>query len=153
MNSAPSLEFFCELNVQLDPPLIVGETPHGERKIIPITGGTVSGPVVNGKIISGGADWQLLRQDGVIEIEAHYQFKTEDNVVIYIKNIGLRVASPEVALKLAKGERVDESQYYFRGMPKFEAPKGVYGWINDCLFLCTGQRLPTSVLIRVWRIL
>jgi len=153
VNSAPALEFFCELNVQVDPPLIVGETAHGIRKIIPITGGTVTGPLINGKIISGGADWQLVRHDGVIEIEAHYQFKTEDDVVIYIKNAGLRVASMEVADKLAKGEPVNANQYYFRGTPKFEAPKGVHGWINNCLFLSSGERLAQSVLIRVWRIL
>lgn len=151
--SAPPLLFFCELNVQIDPPLIVGETPHGIRRIIPITGGTVEGPQLKGTIISGGADWQILRKDGVTEIEAHYQFKTSDNVLIYIKNFGLRVASPEVAERLAKGEHVHGSEYYFRSFPKFEAPKGEYEWMNNCLFLCTGLRLPDRVVLRVWRIL
>jgi hypothetical protein len=150
---APPLAFFCELNVQIDPPLIVGETPHGVRRIIPITGGTIEGPQLKGTIISGGADWQIVRKDGVTEIEAHYQLKTSDNVVIYIKNVGLRVASPEVAERIAKGESVQGSEYYFRSFPKFEAPKGKYEWINNCLFLCTGLRLPNSVLLRVWRIL
>jgi hypothetical protein len=150
---APSLEFFCELNVQIDPPLTVGDTPYGVRKIIPITGGFVTGPDLKGTIISGGGDWQVVRSDGVAEIEAHYQFKTIDDTVIYIKNTGLRVTSPEVAEKMARGEYVPGSEYYFRGFPKFEAPKGVYEWMNNCLFLCSGLRLPNRVLIHVWKIL
>lgn len=151
--SPPPLEFFCELNVQIDPLLTVGETPYGIRRIVPITGGTVTGPQLKGTIISGGGDWQVMRQDGVTEIEAHYQFKTIDDTIIYIKNTGLRVASNEVAAKMARGDYVSPTEYYFRGFPKFEAPNGTYGWVNHCLFLCSGQRLPHSVLINVWKIL
>jgi hypothetical protein len=63
--TAPALDFFCELKVKLDPALIVGETPHGTRRIIPIIGGTVEGPKIKGEILNGGADWQILRADGV----------------------------------------------------------------------------------------
>jgi Protein of unknown function (DUF3237) len=151
--ATPKLEYFCELNIQLDPALIVGETAHGIRRIIPIVGGTVNGPAIKGEILHGGADWQMLRKDGVMELEAHYQFKTDDGVLIYIKNTGLRVASPEVAAKLSKGEKVDPGQYYFRAVPKFEAPIGKYGWINDTIFVCTGERLADAVIIRVWKLL
>lgn len=150
---APQLDFFCELKVKLDPALVVGETAHGIRRIIPIIGGTVEGPKVKGEIISGGADWQVLRKDGVMELEAHYQFKTDDGVIIYVKNVGLRAATPEVAARLAKGEKVPASDYYFRAVPKFEAPIGNYDWINNSLFVCTGERLPDAVLIRVWKVL
>ena len=71
---APRLEFFCELNVTLAPPIVVGETSHDTRRIINITGGNVIGPQINGEILDGGADWQVLRKDGVTELEAHYQF-------------------------------------------------------------------------------
>lgn len=91
---APGLSFFCEFKLQLDPPLVVGETAHGIRKIIPIVGGSISGPSIKGEIIKGGADWQILRKDGVMEIEAHFQFKTDDGIIIYVKNTGLRVATP-----------------------------------------------------------
>jgi len=150
---APKLEFFCTLTVKLDPPLVVGETAHGTRRIIPIIGGKVEGPGIKGDIIKGGADWQVIRKDGVSELEAHYQFKTEDGVTIYIKNEGVRAASPEVAAKIARGENVDASQYYFRAVPKFEAPIGKYGWINDSIFICSGERLPDAVVLRVWRVL
>jgi len=150
---APQLEFFCELNVKLDPALVVGETPHGTRRIIPITGGKVEGPKIKGEILKGGADWQVVRKDGVSELEAHYQFRTDDGVIIYIKNVGVRVASPEVAAKISRGEKVDATQYYFRATPRFEAPEGRYGWINDSIFICTGERLPDAVLIKVWKVL
>lgn len=150
---APKFEFFCELNVTLDPAVVVGDTPHGTRRIIPITGGRVTGPNIQGEIIKGGADWQIVRKDGVAELEAHYQFKTDDGTVIYIKNVGVRVATPEIASKIAKGEHVDPSQYYFRTTPRFEAPAGKYAWINDTIFVCTGERNANSVVLKVWRLL
>ncbi len=150
---APGLEYVCELRVQLDPPLTVGQTPKGLRRIIPIIGGTVTGPVLNGTIYDGGADWQFIRKDGVAELEAHYQFKTDDGVTIYIKNEALRVATPEVAARIAKGEPVPASEYYFKGRPKFEAPEGKYFWMNNAIFICQGVKNPLDVSIYVWRVL
>ncbi|HMG92692.1 MAG TPA: DUF3237 domain-containing protein [Chryseolinea sp.] len=150
---APRLELFCELNVTLAPPIVVGETSHGTRRIINITGGSVTGPQINGQILDGGADWQVLRKDGVTELEAHYQFRTDDGAIIYIKNVGVRVASPDVAARLAKGEVVDAGSYYFRTLPRFEAPIGKYAWINDTIFICTGERTANAVVLRVWRVM
>jgi Protein of unknown function (DUF3237) len=150
---APRLEFFCELNVTLASPIVVGETSHGTRRIINITGGNVSGPQIKGEILNGGADWQMLRKDGVTEVEAHYQFRTDDGVIIYIKNIGLRVATPEVAARIAKGEDVDASLYYFRTLPRFEATAGKYAWVNDTMFICTGVRKGDSAVLQVWRVM
>jgi hypothetical protein len=149
----PELEYVCELKIKLNPPYIVGETPHGLRRIIPIIGGTVEGPKINGEILNGGADWQIVRKDGVAELEAHYQMKTMDGVTIYIKNIGLRVATPEVAARIGKGEQVSPSEYYFRAVPKFEAPTGKYEWMNNAIFVCTGERNPDNVSIKVWKLL
>lgn len=149
---APGLEFVCQLQVLLGTPLVVGETPQGLRRIIPIVGGTVEGPELNGKILSGGADWQVVRSDGVAELEAHYQFVTDDGATIYIKNVGLRVASPEVAARIGRGETVPDSEYYFRAIPKFSAPEGKYGWMNNTLFVCRGIKEPDHVRILVWKI-
>ncbi len=154
MNSpvATPLTFVAELKVKLNPALVVGDTPKGLRRIIPIVGGTVEGPALKGTIVESGADWQIVRTDGVAELEAHYQFKTDDGVLIYVKNTGLRVATPEVAAKIAKGEAVDASQYYFRAVPKFEAPKGKYEWMNNAIFICKGIRNPDHVVIQVWKV-
>lgn len=150
----PELEYICELNVLLDPAMVVGETSRGVRRIVPIVGGSVKGPQLNGEIIEAGADWQLLRQDGCTELEAHYQFKTDDGVLIYIQNVGVRVATPETAGRIARGEQVDPTQYYFRAVPKFEAPiQSKYAFLNDAIFVCTAERLPDSVRAWIWKLL
>jgi hypothetical protein len=150
----PGLEFVCELNVKIDKAIVVGETAHGTRRVVPITGGTFEGPKMKGEIVNGGADWQVVRADGVAEIEAHYDLKTDDGVYIYIKNAGLRVATPEVAARIARGEKVDSNEYYFRAAPKFEAPKNSkYNFLNDALFICKAIRMPNYVSIQVWKVL
>lgn len=150
---APQLEFVCELEVKLKAPYVVGDTPHGLRRIIPIVGGSFEGPKMKGEILDGGADWQIVRKDGVAELEAHYQIKTDDGVIIYIKNTGLRVATPEVAARIGRGENVPASEYYFRAVPKFEAPAGKYEWMNNTIFICKGIRNPDNVAIQVWKVL
>lgn len=150
----PDLEFVCELKVELEPAMIVGDTALGTRRIIPIIGGSVEGPKIKGTILRGGADWQTLRPDGVTDLEAHYQFKTDDGEIVYIKNTGVRSTTPEVAQLLAQGKEVGSDQYYFRAVPKFEADKnGKYAWLNDAIFICTGERLPDAVSIKVWKVL
>ncbi|WP_425290995.1 DUF3237 domain-containing protein [Spirosoma linguale] len=150
---APGLSFVGQLNVKVGSAYVVGETPHGTRRIIPILGGTVEGPGLKGDILPGGSDWQIVRKDGVAELEAHYQFKTDDGVIIYIKNVGLRVATPDVAARIGRGEQVSPSEYYFRAIPKFEAPTGKYDWMNNAIFICTAFRNPENVVIQVWKVL
>ena len=150
---APGLSFVGQLNVKIGAPYVVGETPHGVRRIVPIIGGTVDGPGLKGEILNNGADWQIVRKDGVAEVEAHYEFKTDDGVIIYIKNVGLRVATPEVAARIGRGEQVSPSEYYFRSVPKFEAPPGKYDWLNNAIFICTAFRNPETVIIQVWKVL
>jgi hypothetical protein len=151
---APILEFVCELKVLIDKALVVGETAHGTRRVVPIKGGTFKGPKMKGEIINGGADWQVVRADGVTEVEAHYDLRTDDSTIIYIKNVGLRVATPEVAARIAKGEKVSPTEYYFRAVPKFEAPKNSkYDWLNNAIFICKAIRMPDYVAIQVWKVL
>ena len=150
---APGLEYICELNIKLNPPIVVGQTPKGLRRIIPIIGGSVKGSRIVGEVMNGGADWQFIRPDGTVELEAHYQIKTNDSVIIYITNTGLRAAAPEITAKMAKGEYVSPNEYYFRATPKFEAPQGKYYWMNNAIFICKGIRNPDSVSIQVWKVL
>jgi Protein of unknown function (DUF3237) len=149
---APHLEFICELTVKIAPALTVGETPHGTRRIVPITGGTFSGPNLNGTIVDGGADWQIVRRDGTAELNALYTLKTDDGTLIYVNNKGIRVATPEVAQRIAKGEVVQPSEYYFRAAPTFETPPGKYDWLMKTLFISKGIRQPDRVIIQVWKI-
>lgn len=150
---APGLDFVCELTVKIAPALVVGETSHGTRRVIPITGGTFSGPNFNGTIVNGGADWQLVRKDGTSELNALYTLQTDDGTLIYVNNRGIRVATPEVAQRIARGEPVSPSEYYFRAAPTFETPPGKYEWLTRSLFISKGIRKPDAVIIQVWRVL
>ncbi len=150
---APQLVFVCELTVKIAPALTVGETPHGTRRIIPITGGTFVGPNMKGTIINGGADWQVVRKDGTTELNALYTLQTDDGTLIYVNNKGIRVATPEVARRIANGETVSPNDYYFRAIPTFETPPGKYEWLTKTLFISKGVRNADSVIIQVWKVL
>lgn len=144
----PGFEFVFELNATLDPAIAIGETPHGVRRMVPITGGRFEGPAIRGSVLPGGADWQVVRGDGASELEALYLLRTDDGVVIQVRNRGLRHGPPEVMRRLAAGETVEPSEYYFRAAPSFAAPAGKYEWLNRSLHVCTGARYGGS--IRLW---
>jgi hypothetical protein len=152
---APTLAFVCTLKVTVDKPMTLGDTGHGIRRVVPIIGGTFDGPAMKGEVLNGGADWQIVNADNTkTELEAFYQIKTDDGVIIHVRNIGMRVTTAEVAEKLLKGQPVGANEYYFRASPKFEAPKNSnYNWLNDAIFICKGIRMPDHVLIQVWKVL
>lgn len=152
----PNLEFVCELKVTTDKAMSVGITSHGERRIIPITGGTFEGPKMKGTVLNGGADYQFANKENTrTEIEAIYTVKTDDGVLIHIRNVGLSIKSPENIEKLAKGEPMDLSKNYFRAAPKFDAPNdSKYNWLNDAIFVCRGISTGKGfVRIQVWKVL
>jgi hypothetical protein len=149
----PGLEFIYEANASLGTPISIGATPDGARRIIPIIGGVVEGPLIRGELIGGGADWQLTRPDGVTVLDATYALKTEDGAIIQIRNRGLRHGPPEVMAALARGEEVDSSAYYFRSVPEFVAPEGRHEWLNRSIFVSTGVRHPQSIKLWVWRVI
>lgn len=149
----PQLEFVCEIKVHVAKPQEIGDTGTGTRKIIPLLGGAFKGPKMQGTILPGGNDWQLIKKDGVAEVDARYTLQTSDGVLIYLWNKGLRIASEEVLKKLANGESVDSNEYYFRTIPVFETSKGKYDWLMQSVFIAKGIRNPDNVVIEVWKIL
>jgi len=149
----PRLERLLEARAILDDPVLVGPTPQGTRRMIPIRGGTFSGPQMRGVILPGGADWQYQRADGVTVLEALYLLRTDDGVTIQVTNRGLRHGPDEVMRRLAAGEIVDPAAYYFRASPVFSAPAGTYEELNRSLYLCTGHREPNAVTLWMYRVL
>ena len=149
----PQLEFIFEAKVTLDPVQELGITTYGKRRIIPITGGTFEGPNMRGTIVSGGADWQTVRADGTADLEARYTLKTEDGVLIYIQNKGVRHAKPDVLARMAKGEKVDPKEYYMRTAASFEVAEGKYAWLNKVVVVSTGARMSDHVLLKFYRVL
>ena len=148
----PGLEFVFEVIATLEKPLVLGHTGIGERRIIGITGGTVKGPKLSGTVLPGGADWQIVREDGVSEIHARYCIKSDDGALIYIEAPGIREASPAVIQRINAGEIVDPSEYYFRTTPRLETASGKYAWMGRRLFVCKGIRHPDGVEIRYYMI-
>jgi Protein of unknown function (DUF3237) len=149
----PTLEFIFEAKVTLDPIQELGMTTYGKRRIINITGGTFEGKNIKGTIISGGADWQTLRADGTADLDARYTLKTDDGVLIYIQNRGIRHAKPEVLARMAKGEKVDPKEYYMRTAASFEVVDGKYAWLNKAIVISTGARMADHVLLRFYKVL
>lgn len=150
----PELEFVFEVRAEVADPLVVGELPNGTRRIIDITGGTLEGPGISGEIIPGGADWQMIRrEDGFTDVDARYTIRTDSGSYIYVQNIGIRHAPPEVMRRLNAGETVDQSEIYFRAVPKFETGDPELEWLMRSIFVCTGERYPNGVIIRFFRVL
>lgn len=148
----PELDLAFELSATLHPPVTVGQTPQGMRRMVAIESGRFEGPAIRGVILPGGADWQYERHDGVWELEALYLLKTDDDVVIQVRNRGLRHGPEAVMQRLMAGEEVDPSEYYFRATPTFSAPAGRYDWLNRNLFLCTGVRYANGLRLWVYRV-
>ncbi len=148
----PGLEFVYEATGSLGAPIAIGDAPDGMRRIIPIFSGPVEGPLIRGELVAGGNDWQVTRPDGVTVADATYALRTDDGVVIQIRNKGLRHGSPEVMRRLAAGEEVDPAEYYFRTVPEFIAPAGRYDWLNRSVFVCSGARYASAIRLWVWRV-
>jgi hypothetical protein len=153
MADAPRLEMIFAANVSVGPPLDCGDVGKGARRIVPITGGEFSGPDIRGKVLPGGADWQILRGDGVSELEARYTLQTDDGALINVRNLALRHGSPEVMAALAAGRAVAPGSYYFRGATFFETSTARYGSITNCIVICTGERQPTGVKLKFYKVL
>lgn len=151
--SPPQLEFAFEVRAEVAAPTVVGTLPTGTRRIIDILGGTFEGPKLKGKLLPGGADWQLIRADGFTDIDARYTLETDDGHLIYVSNIGIRHAPPEVMQRLNAGETVDPALIYFRAVPKFETAAPELEWLMRSIFVATGERYPNGVIIRFWRVL
>jgi len=148
----PVLDFAFEARVSISPPLDAGLIPGGRRRIIPITGGIVEGPRLTGVVVPGGADWQIVRDDGVTDLTARYTIQAADGTLIGVVNRGLRHTTPEVQARLNAGERVDPALVYFRTTPIFEAPAGPHHWLTRGIFVGDAQRHPDGVLLRFFEV-
>ncbi|MCG6891998.1 MAG: DUF3237 domain-containing protein [Desulfobacteraceae bacterium] len=148
----PPLRFLYRSVVIVAEPLSVGRIAAGERRIINITGGSFSGPHLSGVILPGGADWQIIRSDGITEVEARYTLQTHDGALIYVVNRGLRHGPEDVMARLAAGEQVDPSLYYFRTTPEFETGSPEYSWLNGVVAVAVGERQASEVVITVYQV-
>jgi hypothetical protein len=143
-NPVPTTEFVFEIRAELAPTEVLGDTKDGMRQVIPITGGTVTGPGFTAEIVPGGADYQLVRPDGVRELEAVYMIRTDDGALINVVNDGI-IVDPQV----------NNGEAYIMTTPRFTAPLGKYDWLNKTVFVSRitgGSDSPRAVHISVYRV-
>ena len=147
----PTVSPFCTLQVDLAPVMDLGLGRYGQRRIIPIVGGRVTGQV-SGTILHLGADWQSVAHDDVAELDARYVFETPDGALVEIVNTGYRHGPPEVMQRLASGAPTPPESYYMRSTARLESGHPDYRWLNRMVFVGTGARDASSVQIDLYSV-
>jgi hypothetical protein len=140
------------IHAELEPIMNLGHTPYGERRIFGITGGTVRGARLNGRVLPGGADWQIIRSDGAADIQARYTIEADSGARILVSSDGLRHGPPDVMKRLAAGDSVDPSLYYFRTAMRFETADASSAWLNRIVALARGAREAQAVRLDVYEV-
>jgi len=147
-----NLQHLFKAEISLAAAQELGATPQGRRRIIGITGGRFAGERLSGRVVPGGADWQVVRADGVADLDARYTLETSDGALIYVRNRGYRHGPAEVLKKLSAGEGVHPSLYYMRTTPLFETGDARYAWLNRIVCIATGARRAAAVELDVFEV-
>lgn len=144
----PRLDFVARVSVDLTAPIweLGATTDLGRRRIIPITGGTIDGPRLNGRILDNGADWQIVTEDGLALIETRYLLELDDGALAYLQTRGYRHGPADIMADVAAGRPVDPALYYFRISLTFETASVAYAWLNRTLFIGAAMRLGQAVV-------
>jgi hypothetical protein len=145
-------DFLFNLSAEVGELISLGPGPLGERRVVTIDGGSFEGPTLRGAVL-GGADWQILRRDGVFELDARYAIRDEHGGVVQVLSQGYRHGPPEVMAQLARGGEVDPALYFFRTVMRFETGADDLAWLNKVIAVATAARKPRRVDIRAWRLL
>ena len=132
----------------------IGGVPHGTRRTAPLAGGTFEGPRLRGTLVPGiSADWQLLRSDGVLEMDLRFTLRTDDGALISMSSFGLRHGPPDVIAAIRRGETVDPATYYFRTMPRFETAHPAYLFLNRLIAVAIGDRRAEGPIYTIYEVL
>ena len=148
-----NFRFLMTLRVAIAGVQKIGAVPHGTRATALIASGHFEGPRLRGKVLPGGGDWTLLREDGVLELDLRLTLETDDGALIHMMSFGLRHGPPEVMAALGRGEAVDPSTYYFRTTPRFETGHPKYAFLNRLLAVSRGDRRPAGPIYTIDEIL
>jgi hypothetical protein len=147
----PRLTRVYRLEATLGQPLDLGDVAQGHRRIVPQTGGTFTGPELNGKLLPGAsADWQIVLPDGTALGDIRYTLQTDTGELLYVQSRGVRHGSAEVLARLAQGEDVDASEYTFRTSTQIETAAPRLDWLNKGIFISVGGRQATGVIYETY---
>jgi hypothetical protein len=148
---APRLTQVYRLEATLAPPLELGETAQGHRRIVPLTGGTFSGPQISGRLLPGAsADWQTILPDGTALGDIRYALETDRGDRLYVRCWSIRHGSPEVLARLGRGEDVDPGEYTFRASTRIETAAPDLDWLNKGIFISVAARQPAGVIYETY---
>jgi hypothetical protein len=126
----------------------------GGRRYIAFEGGTFAGREgLEGRVLDGGIDWQTVRPDGVLEIDAHYTLLTDAEEAVEVRSRGIRKATESVAARLARGDPVEPDEYYFRTHVRLTTSASRLSFLNDLIAVSTGRRDQSVVRIDVHEVL
>jgi muconolactone delta-isomerase len=147
----PRLHPLYQLDATLGEPVDLGDSGRGRRRIVPLTGGTFTGPTISGKLLSGAsADWQTVLPDGTAIADVRYTLVTSDGDMLYVQARGTRHGSADVLSRLARGENVDASEYMFRTHTEIETAAPELDWLNKGVFVSVGGRQPSGVVYETY---
>jgi hypothetical protein len=128
-----------------------GITRAGHRRVIPILGGRLSHGV-DADILPGGADWQVVHDDGVLEIDTRYSARTHDGGLVHLRTRGIRSGTPEVLEALLRGAPVASSEYYFRIVVTIETAVPGLRHLQDSLLIAAAARDADRVVYDAYRV-
>lgn len=148
----PGLVPMARVRCEVGALVTLGPGPHGERRYVPLLGGSVSGPALNGEIVPGGVDWQIARADGALDISAHYVIRTTDGALVEVQSQGLRHGPPAVMARLARGEAVGRDEYFFRTLMRFTSGHPDWQHLNRTMAIAVGQREAACVILDVYEL-
>jgi hypothetical protein len=147
----PGLEPAFTVDARLGPLEDHGVTRAGHRRVIAVAGGRVSG-VLDAEILPGGADWQLVRPDGAIEIDTRYSALTAAGEYVHLRTSGVRSGPPEVLAALLRGENVDPASYYFRVAVYLETSAPRLAFLERSIFVASAVRGADTVSYVAYRV-
>ncbi len=148
----PAFDFLMNVDVDVGEVVTLGHGPLGERRMVSILGGTFEGSGLRGEVLPG-TDWQIVRKDGVLDIDARYALKEAGGAVVRVVSQGYRYGPGEVLAALARGETVDPSSYFFRTVMRFETGATELDWLNRTIAIATAERRARQVCLKVYRLL
>ncbi|SDB74150.1 DUF3237 domain-containing protein [Belnapia rosea] len=146
-------EFLFRAVLTVGAPQAVGATRSGDLRVIPVTGGSISGPALNGEVLPGtAADWLRVDPDGTAHMDVRLTIKTTEGHIVFMHYSGIRTAKPEVLARLNAGEAVDTADYYFRTAIRFETGAAPLAWLTRILAVGVGQRPPAGPTYDVYAV-
>jgi hypothetical protein len=149
----PRFEYLMDLSVDVGDVVSMGLGPLGERRVVGILGGSFEGSGLRGEVLPGGADWQIARRDGVLDLDARYALKEQAGGVVRVLSQGYRHGPVEVLEALGRGEDVDPAKYFFRTIMRFETGAPYLEWLNRTIAVATATREAQRVLLSAYRLL